>query len=352
MKCPNCGQEIIDKKVFCPNCGKQLNNIDNSGFNPKKIFALFVLVMIVLGVGTIYIIANVGTDKELNEIIKPNKEIVDFYDSYIIKDIVYTDDSNKDIKEKEDDIIGFETEFKSDSIKLGIPPIKWVRINNPTIKEVKEIEKYQRDLDDGIIKVISIEGNNDLGFNEKTSIKMIKTAEKTFIYYLDTYFEIKPSTYGFASVNKFYKVNTMVYKYNDNINKILKEYNNNIKKDVESNTVGLYENNYEEIIDGDVTHIVMNKITGNLYSETYIVVTTLSFDSTGKILNLKDYIEHIGKDYNEFIINYEKEKQKISDYIGKNYETTPDLMYYVKDNKIIIVSSEDSYGSMLIEMEK
>lgn len=74
MKCPNCGQEMIDRKEYCINCGKKLYAEKSVNLN-KNVVIIFIL-MILIGIGICYFIINYNTDKEIdpyiNDYIKEN----------------------------------------------------------------------------------------------------------------------------------------------------------------------------------------------------------------------------------------------------------------------------------------
>lgn len=63
MKCPKCGQDMIDTKDFCLNCGAKLR--EDKPVMTKKIAIIIVLSLIVVGVVTCFSIMYLGTDKEL-----------------------------------------------------------------------------------------------------------------------------------------------------------------------------------------------------------------------------------------------------------------------------------------------
>lgn len=63
MKCPNCGQEMIDIKDYCVNCGKKLKK-DRQGISLSRLFAIF-LGIIIVTILVCYIIINLNTDKEI-----------------------------------------------------------------------------------------------------------------------------------------------------------------------------------------------------------------------------------------------------------------------------------------------
>ena len=63
MKCPNCGQEMIDIKDYCVNCGKKLNK-NKRGISLSGLFVIF-LGIIIVTILICYLIANLNTDKEI-----------------------------------------------------------------------------------------------------------------------------------------------------------------------------------------------------------------------------------------------------------------------------------------------
>ena len=67
MKCPNCNQEMIEKKDFCINCGKRL--IKEKQVSKKGII-VFMILMVIVGFITCYLIINLNTDKEIEPYIK------------------------------------------------------------------------------------------------------------------------------------------------------------------------------------------------------------------------------------------------------------------------------------------
>lgn len=69
MNCPNCGQEMIDRKEYCINCGKKLINEKSVS---KKPLIFVVIGLLVVGVLVCYMIMNYNTDKEIEPYIKGN----------------------------------------------------------------------------------------------------------------------------------------------------------------------------------------------------------------------------------------------------------------------------------------
>ena len=226
MKCPDCGQEIVDNKTFCSNCGKQLKKIENKENKNKKTFLIFVVVMVLLGVGTMYIIGNVGTEEELKKIADKNKKenIEDFYDKYIIKDILIDSDTKEEIVSEKENIIGYELELSKEKFKLGLFKINWTKINKPTVLKVEDITKHKENLNltTEKINVISIEGLNELKkYNDENTefFYMISVDSRLYLYYMDTYFELETSKLGFKSVDTYYKIVLPEIKYPTSINK-------------------------------------------------------------------------------------------------------------------------------------
>lgn len=68
MKCPYCGQEMIDIKDYCVNCGKKLKK-EEKGISFGKLLIIFAL-LILIGVGICYYIANHGTEEEIKPYLK------------------------------------------------------------------------------------------------------------------------------------------------------------------------------------------------------------------------------------------------------------------------------------------
>lgn len=62
MVCPKCGQEIIDTKDFCVNCGQRLTKQRKVS---RKSILIMLVIMILAGLLTCYIIINYNTEGEL-----------------------------------------------------------------------------------------------------------------------------------------------------------------------------------------------------------------------------------------------------------------------------------------------
>lgn len=69
MKCPKCGQEIIDTKEFCINCGQRLIKQKKAS---RKTILIGLIIMIIVGLLTCYIVINYNTEGELSPYL--NKE--------------------------------------------------------------------------------------------------------------------------------------------------------------------------------------------------------------------------------------------------------------------------------------
>jgi uncharacterized protein (DUF983 family) len=357
MKCPNCNQEIIDNKTFCTNCGKKLKDNNINGMAPNKLFMIVVVIMLFLGVGVIYIIANIGTKQELDNILKPKTTINSFYDSYLIKSVITTGDTPSELVNLKDDLIDFEMELTKESFKVGIYQILWAQISNPSIKEINTIQRYKDELNiiDNEVMTINIQGvNNKKG--EVLSFDMISVGSKIYLYYLDTYFELKPSTLGYKSSKTYYKVNLLKENYASNINAILKEINDKVKTNIENEIYEVYTISYEEYEDNDVIHIVIREASGLINSEMVTKINTISFNKdTGVKYNLKAYVEHIGREYEDIISLYEANREIVYngsvDGVTVKFETSPDLLYYVKDGSIYIACGADNWGTLFAQIK-
>ncbi len=365
MKCPKCGQEIIDNKIFCPNCGKQLNKDSSMGLSPMKMFLIFIVVMLLLGAGTLYYVANMGLNKELDKIIsKPNEEskieIKDFYGSYIINNVITTKNSSNSINDLENSIIGFEIEITEDILKAGIYQIAWIKINKPTFENLTNFDNHKQNLNISSekeygfrIKGLNVEENTSK--NEEI-FELLSFNNKLYLYYSNTYYELVTSKLGYKSSNTYYKVKLLEEKYISNINLEIKEFNNIVKTNIESNVSDIYIVEYEEILNGDIFHLIVKESFGGVNSEISTKTIVFAFNkNTGEKVNLKAYIEHINKNYEDIMDKYEINKQKTYEEsvmgITSKYETSPDLMYYVKDDKIYIACGTDSYGILFTEVE-
>lgn len=358
MKCSDCGQEIIDNKTFCPNCGKQLKKIEKEVGKNRKTFLIFIVVMLLLGGGTMYMIGNVGTTEELKKITDKNKkeEIEDFYNQYIIKDILVDSNTKEEIKNEKDNIIGYELELSKEKFKLGLFKINWISINKPTVLKVKDITKHKENLNitNEKINVISIEGLNV--YDNKTERElsyMISVDSKLYLYYMDTYFELETSKLGFKSVDTYYKVKLPELKYASSINKLLKDHNEIVKNVVEKGTHSVYENYTKEYKDNDITHLVFYELDGGVNAGFSTSIKTLSFNDKGERLNLKEYVEHINKNYEEIIEKYrvlQEELLKDDSTLVKS-EINPNLMYYVKENTLYILAGNNDWGMSFVEIK-
>lgn len=356
MKCPDCNQQIIDKKTFCPNCGKQLNNPQSQGVNSKKLLLIFAVAMILIGIGSMYMVANVGTKAELEKLTSNKKETVkDFYGNYIIKDIITTENSNKTVLDMKENIIGYEVELTKDKFKLGIFGIVWSKLSEPKFNLNKDISKYKDDLstmlNDGT--VLTIEGKNSLEQNSKDlSFKMVNLPSALYLYYENTYYKLERSKLNFKSSDTFYKVVKFEQKYKDSINDIINSNNERAKNNVEQNKYQIYENYIEEYKDNDITHLVFHEMFGVVNSEGLNNIKTVSFNENEEILDLKTYIEHINKDYEEIIKKYETLKKDLIENSSTEikFETNENLMYYVSDNVLKIICGKDQFGSISVSI--
>jgi len=67
MICPKCGQEIIDPKEFCVRCGTRLAKTKEVS---RKGLLIFIIIMIMIGIFTCYMVINYNTDKEIKPYIE------------------------------------------------------------------------------------------------------------------------------------------------------------------------------------------------------------------------------------------------------------------------------------------
>jgi len=63
MKCPKCGQEILDEKEYCVNCGTKLKSEKKV---PKRNVFIGLIIMVLLGALVCYLIINFNTSGELS----------------------------------------------------------------------------------------------------------------------------------------------------------------------------------------------------------------------------------------------------------------------------------------------
>lgn len=67
MNCPNCGQEMVDRKEYCINCGKKLVNDKTVS---KKPLIFVILGLLIVGVLVCYMIINYNTGSEIEPYIE------------------------------------------------------------------------------------------------------------------------------------------------------------------------------------------------------------------------------------------------------------------------------------------
>ncbi len=356
-KCSNCNQEIVDNKTFCPNCGKKLKDDKYSNINPGKTFAIVIIVMLLLGVGTMYLIANVGLDSQLKKIIDDDTSInSEFNGSYLIKDVITSDQSIEEIKE---DIIGFEIELNDSKFKVGLFQILWATIENPTITDIDDMETHKEKLnittDD--YKGIRIEGiNSEKEGTLKDIFELIKIDDVVFLHYNNSYFQLELSDYGFDSTDTFYKIQLVDKKYNKAINNEIDKLNKHIKDNVEKQTNEIYIESYEEYKDGDVTHLVVKESDAYINSGIYTNIISLSFnDETGIKYDLNSYLEHKGLSFEEITSKYDQLKeikyQSSVDEVIEKYSIKPTSTFYVIDNKIYILCGTNQWGMIFLDIE-
>lgn len=72
-KCPNCGQEMIDKKDTCVNCGCKLTK-EKKGISVGLLLIIFGA-LVIIGALVCFGIANFGTDKEIEPYLPNNSTI-------------------------------------------------------------------------------------------------------------------------------------------------------------------------------------------------------------------------------------------------------------------------------------
>ena len=70
MKCPNCGQEMIDIKDFCINCGARLKT-EKEGISLKALLLIFGLIIIVTIIAC-YLIMQYNEKKEIEPYLNKN----------------------------------------------------------------------------------------------------------------------------------------------------------------------------------------------------------------------------------------------------------------------------------------
>ena len=63
MKCPNCGQEMIDIKDYCVNCGAKLKK-ESKGISLKGLLLIFGFIIVVTIIAC-YLIINYNKDNEI-----------------------------------------------------------------------------------------------------------------------------------------------------------------------------------------------------------------------------------------------------------------------------------------------
>lgn len=72
MKCPKCGQEIIDRKDYCVSCGTKL---DETKPMSKGTVIMFILLIVLLSAAVCYAVINYNTDSELGPYM--NQDVVE-----------------------------------------------------------------------------------------------------------------------------------------------------------------------------------------------------------------------------------------------------------------------------------
>ena len=69
MKCPKCGQNILNNTDYCVNCGKELNVVIKEGITLQN-FAVIIAIFLVGGALLILGIMYWGTDNEIDSYIE------------------------------------------------------------------------------------------------------------------------------------------------------------------------------------------------------------------------------------------------------------------------------------------
>lgn len=357
-KCPDCNQEIVDNKTFCTNCGKRLRVDKYTNTNPIKTFAIVAIVMLLFGVGTMYLIANVGLESQLDKILNNNSNSSIYNGSYIIKDLVTTDKSDADIKEIKESIIGFEVELSDSKFKVGLFQILWATINNPTISTLKNKELHKTNLNitsdnyDGI----SIVGKNiERDGKEEETFELIKIGNDLFLYYDGTYFELEKSKLDFESTKTYYKVDLIEKDYNKNINTEIDKLNKHIKSVVESGSNEIYAQSYEVIKDGDFIQILLNENDGYINSSIVNTITNLAFNNkTGTVFDLKSYVESINLNFDNIINQYNQLKENVYqssiDEITEKLDIKSTSVFYVRNDILHIHCGNNQWGMVFLEI--
>lgn len=360
MKCPKCGQEIIDNKEYCPNCGIKLRE-SSVGISMKTLLIIGAF-LILLGTGITLSIMFLGTDKELekyidkdkpkeeeeNKIIESEVKIDSYYGNYVISDVITNKNTPLEITDYKGNLLGWTVELNDKILKFGLYGIEWIIIDNPSVYTVKETNSYKTLLDTtSNIDVISVEGTNSIipDSKEKVSVVFIKTSNRLYAYYKNTLFELKKPSYSYKENRNFYNLNLLEEDYTEEINNKIKSINNNIKNIIETNENTIIYTDYQIIEDNNIKHILVTISGGYPYSSMSTTLNTISYNkSTLKMYNLKDYLNYIGKSYEDIVTEYNN-KLNLKE-VDKRIDISENSMYYTKDGALYIACGT-SYNSLL-----
>lgn len=356
MKCPNCGQEMIEDKEFCPNCGKQLK--EEKGMSKKSILLIFVALFL-LGIGICVGIMFVGTDKELDPYLNNNTEIVmdNYYGNYYIKDVIVNTNTPESIVENKDNLLNWNVEVNSLIIKFPLAGMNWTVIDNPVYVE-ENSDDFIGLFDDDTLDILvnSASTSNPLDIDEK--IYVIVYDSNFYLYYDNALFELESETENYKDNINFYNLSFPDLVYSTEINDEISSFKNWMIERIETNETYsyIYEVEHENFVEEDFNSIIITYNIGLIEASYQTFYETIVYDDDYNIYNLGEYLGTISKTISDIDTAYKAAADLyfIEEGVpfGEYVELTEDTNYYINNEKLFLpVSLEEmSFGQMFIEV--
>lgn len=360
MKCPNCGQEIIDSKEFCVNCGKQLKESKPVMKSRTMIIVIFIM-LLTISVPSI-VIMNIGLDKEIEPYLNDSDktvveedetiELEDYYGEYIIKNITPL---NLEIKDPIDEksTLGWNMDFKEEMVKI-FTGAGFYNIKEPgfTIQEEDKFKDSFVATEDKKLYNVFVEGL-DLFLNSNLTINFVIFNSKLYFYDNDYLYALEKVEPLYEDRNNFYKVNLPEKKYTKEINDKISIFETNIKNQIEASNedTHIFNLSHELLTDGDIEHIFIRETYGYAYSSSSSQCNNITYNiKTLKLYNLEEYLNYKKTDFDSFNELYKKKAAEqhmdLPDELKKN---TP---FCISNNNIVIKSSEyGPFGPIFVEIE-
>lgn len=279
MKCPRCGQFMIDKKEYCIHCGAEIYNENGISFTPRMLL-IVMGVMVSFGLILIPSIMFFNTDKEVDTFMKSiqdNITVEQLYGDFTINKIIpgLQDNALIDSLELGWNVSIYENQFKISSCLVGCLDLRDITIEETTEHDFKTLSWLPSDYVE--FKVMDNKTNE--------TYYVVKTKTSQYLYIQDTFLQLTKDK-SFVTNDNYHRIQIPTNTQNEQVNGMIKVFVEDYKAAVESNSKSIIDYGYFETKSQNITFLVLTSSVNELKQ-----VRAIGYNKNFECISLKTYLE-------------------------------------------------------------